>query len=181
MGGKRIVNLLIFICSVIICAISWLYLDGYLKWISGGSSAVLATVFLILAIRMPTLTEPQTRKTEAGVLAKGITEAALLNEHDNVIATWEMYGKTSLVVGRDVGENQVSINLNQAAFAGMIDREHAVLNYTGGQWYVEDLGSKNGVSVRKPDGKKYRLSPDQPCLLEIGDILYIAMTKLLFQ
>ena len=112
--------------------------------------------------------------------APGITELVLLNEGDEQIAAWDMFGKTGLVIGRDVGENQVNVNLGSCTYASMIDVEHAVLNHAASNWYIEDLGSKNGVSVMKAaDGRKYRLAAGQPCLLQPGDIIYVAMTRLL--
>ena len=111
-----------------------------------------------------------------------ITEAVLLGEEDNALATWQLYGKTSVVIGRDVGENQVDINLAGSTGAATIDVEHAVLNYTAGKWYVEDLGSKNGVGVQKrADGRRYSLAHDKPCGLEPGDIIYIGLARLLLR
>lgn len=181
MKGKRIVDLLIFVSSAAVCVVSFFYLTGHLRWIScmaGGGAAVL---FLAFALRKEWIQEGHEVLVEPFSHSGGITELALLNEDNQVIATWEMYGKTSLVIGRDTGENQVNVNLNQAEFASMIDVEHAVLNYSGGNWYVEDLSSKNGISVVKPDGKKYRLSSDKPCLLGLDDILCVAMTRLLIR
>ena len=61
------------------------------------------------------------------------------------------------------------------------DVEHAVLNYSAGSWYVEDLNSKNGVSVQKGDKRKYKLAPGHPCLLARGDILYIGLVRLMIR
>jgi pSer/pThr/pTyr-binding forkhead associated (FHA) protein len=81
-----------------------------------------------------------------------------------------------------VRENQVDINLASSTYASMVDVEHAVLNYTGGSWYVEDLASKNGISVQSSkDGRKYKLAPDQPCKLDAGDIIYIGLARLLIR
>lgn len=111
-------------------------------------------------------------------LSDQITELALLNDDLKPIAFWGMYGKASLVLGLDVGENQVDVNLLNSTYASTIDVEHAVLNYAGNNWYIEDLGSANGTSVQKRDGKKYKLTIGKPCLLEKGDIIYISLTKL---
>ncbi len=108
-----------------------------------------------------------------------VTEIVLLGEEDRRVASWDIYGKNGLVIGRDVGENHVSINLENSAYASMIDIEHAVLNYSGDCWYVEDISEKNGVSIQKSDGRKYKLSYGKPCRLESGDIIYIALTRLL--
>ncbi|MCM1183235.1 MAG: FHA domain-containing protein [Roseburia sp.] len=106
------------------------------------------------------------------------TELTLLNEEGSALASWDLYGKNGIVIGRDVGENQVTVNLDHTDYAAMVDVEHAVLNYTGDTWYVEDISSKNGVSVQKSDGRKYRLSYGKPCKLEQGDIIFIGPVRL---
>ncbi len=106
------------------------------------------------------------------------TELVLLGEDDTQIATWNIYGKNGMVIGRDIGENQVSVDLNHVTYASMIDIEHAVLNYSGDSWYIEDVSEKNGISIEKMDGKKYKIAYGKPCKLERGDIIHIALTRL---
>ena len=105
----------------------------------------------------------------------------MLIDEDQALASWSLYGKTVMVIGRDSGENQVNINLANSTYAGTVDVEHAVLNYSAGSWYVEDLNSKNGVSVQKGDKRKYKLAPGHPCLLARGDILYIGLVRLMIR
>ena len=108
-----------------------------------------------------------------------ISKIDLINEKGAVIDSWELYDKTSAVIGKDIGENQVDIDLGQNPYASMIEIEHAVLNFTNGNWYIEDLGSKNGISLKKNgDNKKYKLSSLQPCKLDFGDIIFIGMCQL---
>lgn len=107
-----------------------------------------------------------------------LTEVALLGEDGTQLAFWNIYGKNGIVIGRDIGENNVTINLDNSTYASMIDVEHAVLNYSGDCWYIEDISEKNGVSIQKQDGRKYRLAYGKPCRLEKGDIIYIALTRL---
>ncbi len=54
-----------------------------------------------------------------------------------------------LIIGRG---DECDIRLNQ----GSISRQHAVLDYIGGTWYVEDLGSQNGVFI---EGEKVERAP----------------------
>ncbi len=111
-----------------------------------------------------------------------ITEIALLNEEDMELMVWNLYGRTAALIGRDVRENQVDIDLSQSPYAGMVEIEHATLNFSNGNWYVEDLGSTNGLSLKKAgDGRIYQLSPDIPCRLEQGDCLYVGMNRLLLR
>ena len=57
----------------------------------------------------------------------------------------------------------MDINLQNTEYGGMADRQHAVLNYAAGQWYIEDLGSRNGVRIQDAkDGKVYQVSRGIP-------------------
>ena len=95
-----------------------------------------------------------------------INTISLLNKNGEVISSWELYGRTSAVIGKDVGENYIDI-------------EHAVLNYADGNWYIEDLDSTNGISIKKiGQDRVYKLSSMQPCKLDFGDIIFIGMCQL---
>ncbi len=68
------------------------------------------------------------------------------------------------MIGRDEHKENVDINLQNTEYGGMVDRQHAVLNYAAGQWYIEDLGSRNGVRIQDAkDGKLYQVSKEHPC------------------
>lgn len=110
---------------------------------------------------------------------KAISKIYLLDKTDAVITDWELYGKVSMVIGKDIGENFVDIDLSQSPYAAMVDVEHAILNYADGNWYIEDLDSRNGISIRKFGVQKaYRLSAQEPCKLDFGDIIFIGNCKL---
>ena len=87
--------------------------------------------------------------------------------------------KISILIGKSGGEDDVDVDLEDCAFSAFIDYEHAALNFCMEQWYIEDLGSQNGVRVRKADdGECYKVM-GRPCRVAPGDILYIAKTRLL--
>lgn len=145
---------------------------------------VCAVIFLFLAVR-----DKDGKQESFGQMNRSIpsdseliTEIVLLSEEDTELLTWDLYGKTAMVIGRDVKENQVDIDLGRSPYASMVEIEHAVLNFSGGNWYVEDLGSSNGISVKKEeDGRTYKLSSDTPCRLERGDCLYIGLNRLILK
>lgn len=108
-----------------------------------------------------------------------ISEILLLGEDNNITDTWDIYRKTSIVFGRDEGENQVDVSLKNTDYAGTVDGEHAVMNYSGGSWYIEDLDSENGTRIqRNGEDKPYRVSSREPCKVEKGDIIYLGLAPL---
>lgn len=147
-------------------------------------SGILAVIFLVMAIKDG---RPDYRREIAGWEKESArtalaTEIVLLSEEETELCIWDIYGKTAVVIGRDIKENQVDIDLSNSPYASMVDIEHAVMNYSLGSWYVEDLGSKNGIKVKKAmDGKTYQLSADTPCKLECGDVLYVGLNRLLLR
>lgn len=161
----------IYMC---IAGIIYLYIEKNYKWI-----------FIIISIFISILYLIKIQKKEVQVInniakknIKIAREIILLSEKDTCIARWDLYGKISMVIGRDIGENSVNINLSNLTYSSMIEKHHAVLNYCGNEWYIEDVSEKNGVSIEKSDKKKYKLAYGKPCKLESGDIIHIAMTKL---
>ena len=182
---KRALDLIIVCLCMAVAGIVLLYPDQ-VTWRGPILILVcsLTVLFLLLAVRDKedrnqfTQQPGHSRQGAAGP----VTEILLLNEEDKTLMSWDIYGKTAMVIGRDVKENQVDIDLGQSPYASMVDIEHAVLNYSAGSWYVEDLGSSNGISVRKAsDGRVYKLSRDTACRLEQGDCLYIGLNHLLLK
>lgn len=186
---KRMLDLLVACICLAVFAITILYgsqirYGPAILWVSG----ILCVCFLVLAIndrRQPERRPDQARggrHTELPTESELITEAVLLSEEDTELGVWDLYGKTAAVIGRDVKENQVDIDLGQSPYASLVDVEHAVLNFSSGNWYVEDLGSANGIRIKKTgDSKIYRLSADTPCRLERGDCLYVGLNRIIFR
>ena len=176
--AKRIINLLQSLLCFAIGALAYYYLEEPWKWPSVAAAGLFGLLFFIFSFRKGKVRKSKDAE-QIGIPRGAVSELILLNEENTEMTRWSLYNKTGLVIGRDIGENQVNINLDQATYAGMIEVEHASLNYSANHWYLEDLFSKNGVSIQKSDGKKYKIAPGKPCKLEKGDIIYIAMTKLL--
>jgi len=119
------------------------------------------------------------RETPQGDM--GVSRLILLDQQDKPVKEWELSGRTFAVIGRQVqdGEEEVDIDLGDCEYGTFIDPCHAVLNFCLDSWYIEDLGSRNGVKVRKvEDGACYKVL-GRPCKISAGDILYIANTRLL--
>lgn len=146
-------------------------------------SGSVALLFLLLAAKDGRQACGNVREKDAALSGpRAAAELILLSEEDTELRVWDIYGKTAVVIGRDVRENQVDIDLSMSPYASMVEIEHAVLNFSSGSWYVEDLGSRNGIRIKKAaDGRIYQLSSDTPCKVEQGDILYVGLDRLLLR
>lgn len=143
--------------------------------------SIVAVLFLLLAY-FDNNRKMVTKYKQSMTDKNAITELVLLSEEETELMIWDMYGKSALVIGRDVNKNDVDVDLSKSPYASMVDAEHAVLNFSGENWYIEDLGSRNGISLKKvQDNRTYRLSQDTPCLIEQGDLICVGLNKLLLR
>lgn len=178
---KRILDLVIVILCLALVLIMWNEpaVMGAGIWIV--AFIIIGLIHLFLAIasgRKKEKSESILQDIGSRVPGEACTELVLLSEEGTHLARWNIYGKNGIVIGRDVGENHVTVDLNETTYASMVDVEHAVLNFSGNDWYIEDVSSKNGVSIQKRDGKKYKISYGKPCKIEQFDILFIGLTRL---
>ncbi len=88
-----------------------------------------------------------------------------------------------LVVGRfDPESGPVDIDLSGAPEAGQLSRHHAELyRESDGQWYVKDLGSTNGVFVKRPDSSTFGPRLTTPTALTTGDEIAFGNARFLFK
>lgn len=181
---KIAADIVILFCSIILCGVMY-FSSRISEW-----SIVIFLIFvfgLVFAIadlvwqvyQRKVQENLQKAKESFGIKKQGIGRLILLDEQNKPIKSWDIAGRVSVVIGRVNKEEDVDVNLEDCAFGGFIDFQHAALNFCMEQWYVEDLGSQNGVRIRKAeDGECYKVM-GRPCRIEAGDILYIANTKLL--
>jgi hypothetical protein len=171
--GIIIVDLLIFVAlAATFYYIYFINKRDDLK-IFGIVSAVLFTVFFIVKITAFVL--KYEKKYE------GIEKLILIDDEEGVnIKSWDIAGKTSLLIGKSSKDGEVDIDLSDTEYSSLISRQHAVLNFANGSWYIEDIGSANGSGIKRTDeNSKFKIEKGKPYKLNSGDIIYIANTKLL--
>lgn len=184
MNRKRAADLSIALVFTAVFLITGLYREQVresspVMWGTG----IAAVIFFLLAVKDREMAKQSVGREPMKLTADTpvITEVVLLSEEDTELMAWDMYGKISLVIGRDMKDSKADINLCESSFASMVEGEHAVLNYSGESWFVEDLGSANGLSIQKDDRRIYKLTPDALCKIERGDCLYVGRNRLLFR
>jgi len=108
-----------------------------------------------------------------------ISKIILKDENEKNVRSWNVADKTSLLIGKKTDTNNVDIDLSDSTYSKLVSREHAVINNTGDNWYFEDIGSANGSGLKRRGNKdKQKVEEGNPCLLNSGDTIYIANTKL---
>lgn len=108
-----------------------------------------------------------------------IRKIILLNDEYQILKQWNIEGKAGLLIGKNTKEETVDIDLSDTALAALISNEHALLNYTNGNWFIEDFDSEQGTAVQKANKTELQyLTKSEPVQLEPGDFIYIGKTIL---
>lgn len=172
--GIQLINICIGVILTLICLLVYITIDSEIL-----RQSIIGLVIVVGLITCIVLIEKSNRMTRDRDAIKSI---ALINEENEIIREWELWQKVAMVIGKETSSNYVDIDLKDSIYSNLIEDEHAVLNYAGGTWYVEDLCSENGVGIKKiDDGIQYRAVKNSPCRIKKGDILFIGKTKLLLK
>lgn len=174
MNKKVTLDITIVLSGITGMILSYAYLEDPVK--RQASLAVLGIVSLVFFLLAAADRDRPGQAEDRRAGREGISELLLLGEEDNITDVWDIYGKTSIVFGRDEGENQVDVDLRNTDYAGTVDKEHAVMNFSGGSWYIEDLDSENGTRIRRNgEDRAYRISSREPCRVEKNDTVYLGL------
>ena len=131
---------------------------------------------------------PLTASTDAGEATPppavpAITNPRLAVKRYGVVTAEEipLLGER-LVVGRfDPESGPVDIDLSSAPEAGQLSRHHAELyREPDGQWQVKDLGSTNGVFVKRPESSTFGPRLTTPTALHPGDEVAFGNARFVF-
>lgn len=163
-----------FIVLTIIVALIYTYVINnqlLLKILATLLLVTIAIVFLILKSKKEEKVEfDQTR----------VNKLVLLDNEGESLKEWYIQGITSMLIGKSSVEHEADIDLSDVEYASLISKEHAVLNYSEGSWFIEDFDSENGVGIRKlGERSTNKLSSDKPSEIGFGDVIYIANTRIL--
>ena len=140
-----------------------------------GTAAVILLVFIWI------MADLKSKKRLKNILEKSnIKKFVLITRDGEREKEWHCENCMSLLIGKGTLSNEVDIELGDTYYAEYISNEHALLNYSGGFCYIEDLESQNGVGLKKKgDEYAFRLKPHTAYKVDDGDIIYISKAKLL--
>ncbi|PJN58171.1 hypothetical protein PAEAM_37430 [Paenibacillus sp. GM1FR] len=119
-------------------------------------------------------------KREKKKLSSRVVKLVLLDDDGTSVKEWYIQGETSVLIGKSSKSSEADIDLSDTPYASLISPQHAVLNKASGQWFIEDIDSASGVGVRKGNqSRSSKLEIEEPSLIEAGDLIYIANTRIL--
>jgi len=173
--------LTIFIILIISVCTYVLFFYVEIAWIRAIGAILLTAVVIIwmlveYAMRFGNRKIKKTNTEPAAIIKRLI----LMNPDGEREKEWHCEGVSSFLIGKGTTINSVDIELGDTQYSEYISNEHAVLNHMQGTWYLEDLGSMNGVGLKKR-GEEYtlRLKPGVAYKIDEGDIIYISKAKIL--
>ena len=103
----------------------------------------------------------------------------LLNENEEVLKEWYIRDEQGLLIGKNFQNQLVDIDLTDADYAVLVEKQHAALNCVKGKWFLEDLGSRNGTAVKATQTSQIkRLKGEEVVSVHLGDRIYVAKTVL---
>ncbi len=86
------------------------------------------------------------------------------------------------IIGRfDPDTGPVDVDLEGFKGEDTISRNHAEIYQEGGQWKVKDLGSVNGVFIKRSGESRFSARITMPEIVHPGDEIAIAKIRFLFQ
>ena len=104
-----------------------------------------------------------------------ISAIQLLNENEEVTHEWYIKEEQGLIIGKNFQNQLVDIDLTDADYAVLIEKQHASLNCVNGKWFLEDLGSRNGVGIKMAQQVQVkRLANEEVVQVNPGDRIYVA-------
>jgi len=176
-----VIDSVILVLSLAFMILSYLLFDNFIPKVL--LILFFVAVFTVTVVRRIIIMLQGDAQEEDGRKNIDTQTLSLLNEYDEIVHTFSIANSVSAVIGRSTEENQVDIDLSNSSYAALVHPIHATLNYAGGNWYLEDVAGINDLKIQPRDGGDsiFLISPDRPCKVEQGDILFVANTRLLFQ
>jgi hypothetical protein len=173
MTTKQIVSIILDICIFICATFSILFLYSYEDADINHPvivAAILVAVASLAIYEIVCWSKPTKLKK---IRTPEISTLILLGEDDRPIKIWDLSGKVGLLIGKSSNEYQVDIDLADTDYHAYIDPEHVLLNYTDSGWWVQNVSTRNEVSIQRK-GNELLLGHHAADRLHKSDILRIA-------
>lgn len=134
-------------------------------------------------VSAPTLPTPQPTAEVFPSPSAPVTlgTAKLVAKASNAPSTEFILDSTNLIGRFDPDTGPVEIDLEGFPGEDAISRNHAEIYQESGQWKIKDLGSTNGVFIKRAGQNRFGARITLPEILTPGDEIAIAKIRFLFQ
>lgn len=129
-------------------------------------------------------THPSPEPSQPQVAAPTITadSARLVTKQvGSAVAEFSLDGSNTIIGRFDPDSGPVDIDLEGFSGDEMISRHHAEIYCEQGQWKVQDLGSTNGVFIKRSGQTRFGARVVIPEILASGDEIAFGKIRFLFQ
>lgn len=133
---------------------------------------------------IPQPTYPNTQPTQPNVVTPTITADSarlIAKQIGSSVPEFSLDGSNAIVGRFDPDSGPVDIDLEGFSGDEMISRHHAEIYYEGGQWKVKDLGSTNGVFIKRSGQTRFGARAVIPETVTSGDEIAFGKIRFLFQ
>lgn len=133
---------------------------------------------------IPQPTYPSPEPSQPQVAAPTITaDSARLvaKQVSSAVSEFSLDGSNTIIGRFDPDSGPVDIDLEGFSGDEMISRHHAEIYCEQGQWKVQDLGSTNGVFIKRSGQTRFGARVVIPEILASGDEIAFGKIRFLFQ
>ena len=109
------------------------------------------------------------------------TGKLIAKQANTPISEFPLDGNNAIIGRFDSDTGPVDIDLEGFPGEDTISRNHAEIYYEGNQWKIKDLGSTNGVFIKRAHQNRFEARIMRPEVINSGDEIAIAKIRFLFQ
>jgi pSer/pThr/pTyr-binding forkhead associated (FHA) protein len=124
---------------------------------------------------------PDNAIPENVIIPTADTAKLIAKQQNAPIAEFSIENGIALIGRFDPDTGLVDIDLEKFADGEMISRNHAEIYREQEQWQVKDLGSENGVFIKRVGQSRFGARITQPEVLNPNDEIAFARIRFLFQ
>ncbi|URD48721.1 FHA domain-containing protein [Chroococcidiopsis sp. CCNUC1] len=130
----------------------------------------------------PPVPHPSPTITNSSSATNGVDNAKLISKQAGASISEFILDGNNVVVGRfDPDTGPVDLDLEGFSGDETISRNHAEIYYEGNQWKIKDLGSTNGVFIKRYGQRQFGARITIPEMMISGDEIAFGKIRFLFQ
>lgn len=129
----------------------------------------------------PTFIQPPIPQPTSPIFPTTVTAAKLISKQPNSPVAEFLLDNNAVVGIFDPDIGPVDIDLEEFPGSETVSRNHAEIYSEGGFWKIKDLGSTNGIFIKRTGQTRFAARITVPETINFGDELAFGKVRFLFQ